>query len=62
MYYTKDVIDYRSVETGGGGRGGGGLGDCSPPPPPSRFFLTSIFDQLKKNSVKVKKAQNYKTC
>ena len=56
MYYTKDVIDYRPVETGGG------LGDCSPPPPPSRFFLTSIFDQLKKNSVKVKKAQNYKTC
>ena len=48
MYYTKDVIDHRPVETGGAG----GLQPSSP----SRFLLTSIFDQLKKNSVKVKKS------
>ena len=38
----------RPVETGGRG---GDWGRLQPPP---RFLLTSIFDELKKNSVKVK--------
>ena len=39
----------RPVETGGRG---GDWGRLQPPPP--RFLLASIFDELKKNSVKVK--------
>ena len=50
---TNIEIIVRPVETGGRGGDWGRLRP-PPPPPPPRFLLASIFDELKKNSVKVK--------